>query len=423
MKIYFISLGCDKNKVDSEKILDFFIRKFNAKITYEIGKADVCFINSCAFISDAKKETIGCIKEICEKKKKNAKVVLLGCLAKEYKINKNFTHIDLDKYVDEIMPVDKYLNELNELTNRINDVRFFSKSIKISDGCNKNCTYCIIPKLRGKFTSNTFDNIYMEAINLAKSGAVELNIVGQDVLNYGVDIYKKNKIVDLLNLLSEIKGIKWIRLLYCYPEEITDDLISLIKNNKKILHYIDMPIQHIDNDILKSMNRATNEINIREKIKKLRSEINDIIIRTTFMVGFPNETDKKFNKLLDFISDMKFDKVGCFKYSREVLSDSYYFENQIDEETKEFRKKQLLDLQKEIVISKNESKINKVYDVLIEGYDREKKCYIGRNYENAYDIDDLIYIKSKKQLLSGSFKKIKITNFNDYDLIGEIYEN
>ena len=423
MKIFFVSLGCDKNKVDSEKILDFFIKKFNAEYVYNVEEADLCFINSCAFISDAKIESIDWIKEINKKKKKNCKVILLGCLAKEYDINKNLINIDLSKYVDEILPVDKYISELYDYIDRVNDVRFFSKSIKISDGCNKKCSYCIIKNLRGKLVSNTIDSIYLEAINLSKKGAVELNIVGQDVLNYGIDIYKKNKIVDLINTLSEIEKIKWIRLLYCYPEEIDDDLIYLMKTNKKVLHYIDMPIQHIDNDILKSMRRATDEASIKSKIKKLREEIPDIIIRTTFIVGFPGETEEKFEKLINFVKDIEFDKVGCFKYSREVLSESFYFDNQIDEDIKKYRQKKLIDCQKRIVVKKNKNKIGKIYDVLVEGYISINKKYVGRNYENAYDVDDLIYFYSKKKILSGEFVKIKIIDYNGYDLIGELYEN
>lgn len=420
MKIFFVSLGCDKNKVDSEKVLDFFIKKYSAELVTDIKDADVCMVNSCAFIGDAKNESINYLKYINHIKNKNCKVVLLGCLAKEYELNKNNIKCDLKKICDYILPVDKYLYDLNSWQGRIFEPISFVESLKISDGCNKNCTYCIIPKLRGVYKSNTIENLYNEVKLLTMSGTRELNIVGQDILNYGIDIYKKKSLPNLIDKISEIQDLKWIRLLYCYPEEIDDSVIELIKNNKKVLHYIDMPIQHINYKILKMMNRRTTKENIMYIINKLRSHIPDIVIRTTFIVGFPGENEDSFNELIDFIKEVKFDKVGCFTYSREKLSASYDLKNQVDEKTKKYRQKKLIDIQKKIVIFKNIDEINKEYEVIVEGFNPKNKMYVARNYKNARDIDDLIYIKTNNKLSSGQFVNVKIESFDEYDLIAKI---
>ena len=414
-KVFFVSLGCDKNKADSYKILKKYIDKYGIIVCDDVHDADIAIINTCAFIRDAKSESEKYIRDFLELKKKNIikKVLVLGCLVKEYEI--------LGKKIDGVdfaLSFDKYFEELNGMDDRVFDILSFSSPLKISDGCDKNCSYCIIPRLRGRYKSNKLDNILNEAKYLAKNGVKEISLVGQDILNYGIDLYKEKKIVTLLNSLNEISGIEWIRLLYCYPEEIDDDLIKAIKDNKKVLHYIDIPLQHINNDILKHMHRPTTKEKIIEKITKLREEISDIVIRTTFIVGFPNETDDNFNELLDFVKRIKFDKVGVFKYSREKLSKSFDFENQIDENVKEKRYKELIDVQKNIVIENNNKYIGKVYKSIVEGFDTKKKMYVVRPYFNARDIDDKVYVETVKNLISGTFINVKIEKVLGYDLVG-----
>lgn len=427
-KLYFISLGCDKNKVDSEKILDFFINKKNCIVVDDLNKADFAIVNTCSFIEDAKLESIDAIKELYEYKKngKLKKIFVYGCLAKEYKLskdkNENFS-FELDKYADSINYLDDYLYDLDNTKNRAMDILSYSSSIKISDGCNKNCSYCIIPKLRGKLHSNSIENIYEEAKFLAENGTTELNIVSQDTLSYGIDLYKKKSIIELLDKLSSIDNIKWIRLLYCYPESIDDEIIDFISKNDKVLNYIDMPIQHINNRILKLMNRPTTKENIIRLIDKLRNKISNICLRTTVMVGFPSEKDTEFNELIDFLKIIKFDKLGCFKYSNEILNEAHNFDEQISDDIKTYRRETLLDTQYEIIKTINKKEIGNIYEVLVEGYDSNKKMYISRNYKNARDIDDYIYFKSSNDIMSGEYKKIKITKANEYDLIGEIYED
>lgn len=427
-KLYFISLGCDKNKVDSEKILDFFINKKHCIVVDDVKKADIAIVNTCSFIEDAKLESIDAIKELYEYKKqgKLKKIYVYGCLAKEFKLakeNNSEIGFNLEDYADDINYFDDYLYNLDMTKERAMDILSYSSSIKISDGCNKNCSYCIIPKLRGKLHSNSIENIYDEAKFLAENGTTELNIVSQDTLSYGVDLYKKKKIIDLLDKLSNIDSIKWIRLLYCYPESIDDDIIDFISKNDKILNYIDMPIQHINNRVLKLMNRPTTKESIIKLIDKLRNKIPNVCLRTTVMVGFPSETDKEFDELINFLKDIKFDKLGCFKYSDEKLNESHNFDGQISEDVKIHRREILLEEQYNIIKTINKKEIGNVYEVLVEGYDSSKKMYVSRNYKNARDIDDLIYFKSSDEIISGEYKKVKITKSLDYDLIGDIYED
>lgn len=422
MKIFFVSLGCDKNKVDSEKILDFFIAKFGVEIVDNPDDCDIAIVNTCAFIGDAKKESIETIKDLYERKKigKIKKIMVVGCLAKECNLNPLVRDV-ISKYADLILPVDSYLTELDTITDRVLDVVNFSRAVKISDGCNKSCTYCIIPTLRGKQVSRKIEDIVEEVKKMVDLGLVELEIVAQDTLSYGLDIYKKKMIVPLLEELSKIDKLKWIRLLYCYPEEIDDNLINLMKNNNKILHYIDMPIQHISNKILRAMNRATTKENIKELIYKLRKEIPDIAIRTTLMVGFPGETEDDFSELVDFVEEIGFEHIGCFKYSKEMLSTSYNYDNQVLEQEKEKRQNWLMSVvQYRKVINQNQSYIGKNYEAIIDGFDTNTNRYVARNYQNAKNIDSVIYIKSNKKLISGEFVKVKITGSNEYDLLGKI---
>ena len=424
MKLCFISLGCDKNTVDSEKIFRYVIDKYNCEITNIPEDSDIVVLNTCAFIKDAKKESIDTLRYLISLKKKNIikRIFVSGCLATENEKTKKYD--DLFKYVDVHISLDKYLDSLNLMNDRVLDILSFSSFLKICDGCNKFCSYCIIPYLRGRLKSNSTKNLIDETIKLSKNGVKELNIVGQDILSYGLDlkdeaIKKSNEkpIVPLINEISKVDGIEWIRLLYCYPEEIDDSVIDLIKNNKKVLHYIDMPIQHCNDNILKLMNRHTSKEQIKNIINKLRSEIPDICIRTTLIVGFPGETEDNFNELVDFIKEIKFDKLGVFTYSREKLSKSYNLPNQIDEDIKDKRRKVILDIQKNIVKELNHNKIGKIYRCIVEGRLQNGK-YLVRPYFNARNIDDKVLIDSKNDLISGTFINVKITNANNYDLKG-----
>ena len=427
MKCCFITLGCDKNTVDSEKIFKYLVDRYKLEIVLNPLDSDIVLLNTCAFIKDAKKESIDYIKYLISLKKKHIikKVFVSGCLVSEN--SQNHEYDDLFKNVDVSLKLSDYLSDLNSVNDRMTDILSFSSYLKICDGCNKYCSYCIIPYLRGRLKSNTIENLVKEAKKLAKKGVRELNIVGQDVLAYGDDFKKKSKngkeklVVSLINQLSKIDGIKWIRLLYCYPEEIDDSVINLIKNNPKVLPYIDMPIQHISDKILKLMNRKTDKGSIKTIIKKLRMSIPNICIRTTLIVGFPGETEEDFNELIDFVKEMKFDKLGVFTYSREKLSKSYDYPNQIPEKIKKERRKKILTIQKAIVKELNDEKTGYVYDSIVEGkLPGTNNKYLVRPYFNARDIDDKVIVKSDETLISGSFVNVEIKKAKGYDLEGVI---
>ena len=426
MKVLFVSLGCDKNTVDSEKIFKRFLTKYNFDVAVNDKDADIVIINTCSFIHDAKKESLNYIRHYVELKKKGfiKKILVLGCLITENNITHEYD--SLLNNVDVNLSLEKYLSDLDKLTSRTNDFLSFSSSIKICDGCDKYCSYCIIPYLKGHFKSSEPKDILQEAKELAKAGAREISIVGQDILHYGFDFKNKNAgankpIVPLINEISKIRGIEWIRLLYCYPEEIDDSVINLIKDNSKVLPNIDMPIQHASDKILRLMNRKTCKKSIKNTIYKLRTSVPNICLRTTLIVGFPGETNEDFNELLEFVKEIKFDKLGVFTYSREKLSKSYDFPMQISDRIKEMRKKLILDEQMKIITRKNEEKIGYVYNSIVEGRDTSKKdTYIVRPYFNARDIDDKVYVRSKDLLISGSFVNVEIKKSMGYDLIGEL---
>ena len=429
MKCCFITLGCDKNTVDSEKIFKLFIDKYKCEIVLNPEDADIVILNTCAFIKDAKKESIDYINYLVSLKKKNKikKILVTGCLVSEN--NKTGEYSELFKDVDVSLKLSEYVSNLDNINDRVSDILSFSSFLKVCDGCNKYCSYCIIPYLRGNLKSNTIENLLKETKKLAKNGTKELNIVGQDVLAYGMDLKhiksldldKEKPIVTLINKISKIDGIEWIRLLYCYPEEIDDSVITLIKNNDKVLPYIDIPIQHASDKILKLMNRKTTKAELKNLIKRLRDNIPDICIRTTLIVGFPGETEDDFNELAEFVKEMKFDKLGVFTYSREKLSKSYDFPNQLDEKVKVARRKKILEIQKKIVKELNKDKIGYVYNAIVEGrLTNTKNSYLVRPYFNARDIDDKVIVKSKEMLMSGTFVNVEITKVNGYDLVGKI---
>ncbi|MBZ9691111.1 30S ribosomal protein S12 methylthiotransferase RimO [Clostridium cagae] len=436
-KVGMVSLGCDKNRVDSEIILGKMSNEY--EITNNAKEADVIIVNTCGFIESAKQESIDTILEMAEYKN-NYKCKLLiatGCLIQRYgdELKNLIPEIDIMLGVNDYNKIDKVIKEFIEGNkeaskllnysdeninegNRILTTQKESAYIRIAEGCNNFCTYCIIPKIRGKFRSRRMENIISEATDLASQGVKELILIAQDTTQYGSDIYGKKNLHVLLKELSKIEGIKWIRVLYCYPEAIYDELIEEIAANEKVVKYLDIPIQHISDHVLKLMGRKTSKKDITDKIEKLRKSIPNIIIRTTFIVGFPQETQEDFEEILEFLQEYKLDKVGVFKYSREEDTPASKMDSQIDEAIKKEREEKLMLSQEKISNDINKLKVNKKYDILIEEYDGE--FYKGRNFEMAPDIDGNVFFESPKNLEIGEFVKVKIIKNMDYDLIGVV---
>ena len=458
-KIYLVSLGCDKNLVDSEIMLGLLSKEGYA-ITNELSEADYAIVNSCCFIGDAKEESINTIIEIGELKKegKLKGLIVTGCLAQRYQsmITDELPEADAvigttayDNIVSAIAEIksknglaDKslYIEDLERLAggeeHRLVPAGEVSSYIKIAEGCNKRCTYCIIPYIRGNYRSIPMETIVKEAEELAKQGTKELLLVAQETTLYGVDIYGKKALPELVHELSEISGIEWIRLLYCYPEEITDEIIEAIKNEKKVCHYIDLPIQHSSDAILRRMARKTNQAELRERIAKLRKEIPDITLRTTLITGFPGETEEDFKELYNFVDEMEFDRLGVFTYSAEEGTPAAEMDGQVDEEVKTARGNEIMELQQEISAEKAEGRIGKVYEVLVEGTvpvdsvngeafasimevnEDGKKVYIGRTYMDAPDVDGQVFFESDYEIMSGELVEVEIIASDEYDLFG-----
>lgn len=421
MNVIFFSLGCDKNKVDSEKILFYLFKSCkNVNIVNDFDNADICIINTCSFIHDAKIESFNYIKEAIKYKNNKyyplKKIIIFGCLASEYKnsLKNKFPEID------EVYTFKQYEKDIDLINERVLDYPSYISSLKIAEGCNRHCSYCIIPKLKGAYHSFPIEKLFEETVFLEKCGVKELNIIAQDTTNYGIDIYKQNMLDVLLKELTRVKNIHWFRLLYCYPEFINDKLINEIKNNNKIVKYLDIPIQHISNNILRKMNRKTTKDDIIKTIDKLRKNIPDISLRTSIIVGFPGETEDDFIELCDFIKEIQFDKLGVFTYSDEINAPSYKLKNKINENIKIKRKNILMNIQKNIIVKKNEQSLNNIYECIVDGYYSDSNLYCGRTSYNAKDIDYVVYFKSKKKLISGSFVNIRITKTINYDLYGEI---
>jgi ribosomal protein S12 methylthiotransferase len=437
LKFGVISLGCDKNRIDSETIIGRMHK------TYELvnnpREAEIILVNTCGFIESSKQESINVILEMAEYKRKyKCKVLIVtGCLSQRYKeeLLELMPEIDImlgvNNYNKLLESIDAFFEEnsktvycdysdntLNE-GDRVLTTGKATAYLRIGEGCDNFCTYCVIPKIRGKYRSRKIEDIVKEAETLAKQGVVEFILVAQDTTMYGIDIYGEKNLPTLIRELSKIEGVKWIRLLYCYPEEITDELIEEVANNDKVCKYIDMPIQHISNNVLKRMNRRGRKEQIIENIAKMRESISELCLRTSIIVGFPGESQEDFMELKTFVKDTKFDKLGVFKYSQEEGTSAATMNNQITEETKENRESELMLLQQEISQSINESKVGKIYEVLIEDY--KDNMYIGRSYEMAPSIDGNIYFKSEKLLEIGQILEIKITESSEYDLIGVVY--
>lgn len=438
MKLLFISLGCDKNLVDSEMMMGLLYDR-GYEFTDNEEEADIIVINTCGFINDAKEESINTILEMAKYKENNLKALIVaGCLVERYKneILQELPEIDaivgttaFDKICDVVDDVlaDKKHNELESINKmcrpdvkRIITTGGYYSYLKIAEGCDKHCTYCSIPMIRGAYRSVPMDELVKEAEYLADNGVKELIIVAQEITVYGKDLYGEKKLPELLHRLCKIPGIQWIRLLYCYPEEITDELIETIRTEKKICHYIDMPIQHASDEILKAMGRRTNNAELRNIISKLRKEIPDICLRTTLITGFPGETEEDHQILLDFIDEMEFDRLGVFTYSPEEDTKAASLDNQVDEEVKLCRKDEIMELQQEISMDKSERLVGKEIEVIIEGKASDEDVYVGRSYMDAPSVDGYVFINSEEELMSGDFAKVRIVKAMEYDLIGDL---
>ncbi|MBE6022776.1 MAG: 30S ribosomal protein S12 methylthiotransferase RimO [Cellulosilyticum sp.] len=440
--VSFVSLGCDKNLVDSEHMLGL-LNQGGFTLTGEEQKADVIVVNTCCFIEDAKKESIENILEVAQYKETgNCKALIVtGCMAQRYKeeILNEIEEVDAvvgttsyDKIVDiangileqkglRTQSFDLIDREMLDEMPRILTTAGYFAYLKISEGCDKHCTYCIIPKLRGKYRSRKMEKIIAEAQKLAQDGVSELILVAQDTTEYGRDL-EDASLAKLLHELGKIEGIEWIRVLYCYPESITDELIEEIKNNPKVCKYLDIPIQHAADPVLKRMARRSSLAQLHERIGKLRSEIPGISLRTTLIVGFPGETEEDFNVLYNFVKEMRFDRLGVFTYSQEEGTPAAKFEDQIDEKTKVKRRDAIMALQHGISQELTAAKVGQVMKVLIEGKITDEDVYIGRTYQDAPDIDGEVFVEYAGELISGDFVDVRITEANDYDLIGEIVD-
>ncbi len=438
-KVGMISLGCPKNQVDAEHMLALMDAEGWEIVDYVDG-CDVVIVNTCGFIDDAKKEAIENILDMVELKKEGviSKIIVTGCLAQRYKdeIVKEIPEVDavigigangdIIKTVEEVMSgVDTIENyppqcELPLEGQRILTTPQYWAYLKIGEGCSNRCTYCTIPSIRGNMRSRSMENVIDEAKQLAESGVKELILIAQDTTSYGLDLYGELKLPELLNELCKIESIEWIRLLYCYPDRITDELIETMKNQEKVVNYIDLPLQHADDKILKAMNRRGDQALIRSVISKLRSEIPDVVIRTTFIVGFPGEGEEEFETLAEFVNEIEFDRLGVFTFSPQEGTPAFDMDNQVDDDVKTRRGEVIMQDQYSIMEEKNSEKIGKTYKVVVEDYDGYSDSYTGRTYMDAPEIDGLVKFTSHKDLDIGDFVDVEIFDVEDYDLIGEV---
>ena len=446
IKLFCVSLGCDKNLVDTEKMLGV-AGGLGVSFTDDETEADAILINTCCFIGDAKEESVNTILEMARYKEegKCRALIVAGCLAQRYK----------QEIIDEIPEVDAILGttsyeEIGNVLTRLfgeekekkeehiscfHDLKELPETakkrvmttgghyafLKIAEGCDKRCSYCIIPYLRGPYRSVPMEQLLAEARELADNGVRELILVAQETTLYGKDLYGEKTLPKLLHELAQIPGIYWIRIQYCYPEEITDELIQTIKTEEKVCHYLDIPIQHASDRILKRMGRRTHKAELKERIGALRREIPDIALRTTFICGFPGETEEDHEELMEFVDEMEFERVGVFTYSAEEDTPAYSYPDQIPEEVKEERREDVMELQQEIAFEHCENMVGKVLDVMIEGKVADEPAYVGRTYMDAPNVDGFIFVNGDEMLMSGDFVRVKVTGANEYDLIGVVY--
>ncbi|OON99596.1 MAG: ribosomal protein S12 methylthiotransferase RimO [Epulopiscium sp. Nele67-Bin004] len=443
MTVAFVSLGCDKNLVDSEHMLGL-LHEGGFTLTADEHLAQVLVVNTCCFIEDAKQESIDQILEVAEYKEtgKCKALIVTGCMAQRYKEEILAEMPEVDAVVgttsyDQIVKIATQVleqkgikvQEFNHIDRehlenmpRILTTAGYFAYIKIAEGCDNRCTYCIIPQLRGKFRSRPEEQIRSEVERLAQDGVSEVILVAQDTTMYGTDLSNDNSLAKLIRTISEVEGIKWIRLLYCYPENITDELIEEIKTNDKVCKYIDMPIQHAADPVLKRMLRRSSNQNLRETIGKLRDAVPDIAIRTTLIVGFPGETEQDFEELCDFVEDMRFDRLGVFTYSQEEGTPAAKLKEQIDEEIKLERKDIIMSLQSQISSEITRNKVGMEMEVLIEGKIQDEDVYIARTYQDAPDVDGQVFVQYEGELISGDYIAVKIVHADEYDLIAEVIE-
>ena len=454
--VLFVSLGCDKNLVDSEKMLGL-LNEAGYRVAQEESEADAIVVNTCCFIHDAKEESVETILEMAEWKKKGRlkALIVTGCMAQRYQdeIQQEIPEVDavigttgyteIVPILDEILaeaeasqkeaaveePKEKsFVNccpSIDLLPASLADKRVvttggYTAYLKIAEGCNKRCTYCIIPYIRGHYRSFPMEDLLEEARKLAEGGVKELILIAQETTVYGMDCYGRKALPELLTKLCEIEGIEWIRILYCYPEEITDELIAVMKKEKKICHYLDIPIQHSEDTILKRMGRRTNRAELVSLVEKLRKEIPDIVLRTTLITGFPGETEEEFKNMVDFVDSMEFDRLGVFPYSAEEGTKAAEMDGQIPEDIKESRRDEIMALQQEISADKAASRIDDEMSVLIEGYLYEDDIYIGRTYMDAPKVDGNVFVRAEEELISGDIVPVRITGANEYDLMGDV---
>lgn len=434
--VHIVTLGCSKNDVDSSMMYSL-LDKNKYQMVNEPSQADILIVNTCGFIDAAKEESIDTILESVEYKSEGRckKVLLSGCLAQRYpeELIKEIPEIDgiigtgnidyINELLDRSLAGDLFIKTDNLNSAYIEGIRKeevnTTEYVKISEGCNNNCSYCIIPSLRGKNRSRKIEDIYSEVEYLVSKGAREIILIAQNTTDYGIDLYSKYSLAKLIKEISKIEDLKWIRVLYLYPDHFTEELIEEFKNNQKLVNYVDMPLQHISDDVLKKMNRKTSKEHIIKTLKNLRKSVPDIVIRTTFIVGFPGESDDDFNQLVDFIEDIKFDKLGVFEYSKEEGTRAASLDEQIPDSIKEERKNEIMAIQSEIsaeILSKN---IGKRLEVLIEE-EVDEKNYVGRTYMDSPEIDGVTYVHSAKNLEIGSFVQVDVVDSLDYDLVGEI---
>ncbi len=445
MDICFISLGCDKNLVDSEMMVTS-LRQSGYNIVYNADEADIIVVNTCCFIGDAKEESINTLLEMAAYKEegKCRLLVAAGCLAQRYheEIKKELPEVDiiigttayeelaetikaaLNKTASSSEVVIEKLKSINYLPEPYTDREAMNGGgysyLKIAEGCNKCCTYCIIPKVRGSYRSIPVENLVKQAENLVANGIKEIILVAQETTLYGEDIYGQKSLPELLRKLSGIDGLEWIRILYCYPEEITDSLIETVKELPKVCHYLDIPVQHGSDSVLKRMGRRTDSAQLISIIEKLRRNIPDIVLRTTIITGFPGETEEEFQELKEFVQKIKFDRLGVFTYSQEEDTPAAEMQGQVPEETKEARRNEIMEIQQQVVFEKNKLLAGKEMDVIVDGYLPEDSVYICRTYMDAPDVDGYVFVETDWQLMSGDFIKVKITGSDGYDLAGDI---
>ena len=438
IKVGMVSLGCSKNLVDSERML-YKLRQRGYELVTEPGLADIAVVNTCGFIQSAKEEAIDTIIELGKLKEDGTlkKIIITGCLTERYReeaaelfpeadavigIGNNKDIVDI---LDHVLAGERIVNFAPKLDAELTGERIISTLpffayLKVAEGCSNCCTYCAIPQIRGKFRSVPMEDVLEEAKWLVKNGVTELIVIAQDTTRYGEDLYGESKLPELLQKLSEIDGVKWVRTLYCYPERITDKLLETIAENDKIISYLDIPIQHCNGEILSKMNRWGDKEKLSELIAHIRAKVPDIIIRTTLITGFPNESEEQFEELAEFVQAQRFDRLGCFAYSQEEGTKAAEFENQLEEEVKSHRADIIMEQQMLISAENNEKLLEKELTAVVEGFDKFGECYFGRTEMDAPDIDGKVFFTSENPLEIGDFVKIKISDTLDYDLIGEV---